>query len=55
MFCLNDGSRPEVPEDVRERVLRETLEAYFPVRAPWEVAVDEVEISRRSAAEPSAG
>ncbi|WOQ68772.1 stealth family protein [Microbacterium limosum] len=38
MFCLNDGSTPEVDEDVRERVLRETLEAYFPVRAPWERA-----------------
>ena len=28
------------PDDIpaRERVLRETLEAYFPVRAPWERA-----------------
>ncbi|GAA4769075.1 stealth family protein [Microbacterium gilvum] len=36
MFCLNDGSVPELPEDVRERLVRETLDAYFPVRAPWE-------------------
>jgi len=38
MFCLNDGSRPEVPEALRERVLRDTLEGYFPIRAPWEVS-----------------
>lgn len=36
MFCLNDGSVPEVPEELRERVVRDTLEAYFPVKAPWE-------------------
>lgn len=36
MFCLNDGSVPEIPEDLRERVVRDTLEAYFPVKAPWE-------------------
>ncbi|GGH37732.1 stealth family protein [Microbacterium album] len=36
MFCLNDGSVPEVPEEVRERAVREMLEAYFPVPAPWE-------------------
>jgi hypothetical protein len=36
MFCLNDGSVPEVPEELRERSVREMLEAYFPVVAPWE-------------------
>ncbi|WP_309067766.1 stealth family protein [Microbacterium sp.] len=36
MFCLNDGSIPEMPEDVRERAVRDLLEAYFPVPAPWE-------------------
>ncbi|QBR74625.1 stealth family protein [Microbacterium sediminis] len=36
MFCLNDGSVPEIPEELRERVVRDTLEAYFPVKAPWE-------------------
>ncbi|MDI6943088.1 MULTISPECIES: stealth family protein [Microbacterium] len=36
MFCLNDGSEPELPEELRARVVRETLEAYFPVKAPWE-------------------
>ncbi|HAQ59167.1 MAG TPA: sugar phosphotransferase [Microbacterium sp.] len=48
MFCLNDGSRPEVPEALRERVLRDTLEGYFPVRAPWEVASPGEPFSRRS-------
>ncbi|MDX2377061.1 stealth conserved region 3 domain-containing protein [Microbacterium sp. LRZ72] len=42
MFCLNDGSRPEVPEEVRSRVLRATLDAYFPVRSPWETDDREV-------------
>lgn len=36
MFCLNDGSEPQIPEDLREQVVRETLDAYFPVAAPWE-------------------
>ncbi|WP_345751163.1 stealth conserved region 3 domain-containing protein [Microbacterium rhizophilus] len=36
MFCLNDGSVPELPEEVRERAVREMLDAYFPVVAPWE-------------------
>jgi len=36
MFCLNDGSVPELPEELRERAVRDMLEAYFPVAAPWE-------------------
>ena len=38
MFCLNDGSTPEIPEEVRVPVLRATLERYYPIRAPWERA-----------------
>jgi hypothetical protein len=38
MFCLNDGSTPEIPEEVRVPVLRATLERYYPIRAPWELA-----------------
>lgn len=38
MFCLNDGSVPEIPEEVRVPALRACLERYFPVAAPWEVA-----------------
>ncbi len=36
MFCLNDGSVPEIPEEVRVPALRACLERYFPVTAPWE-------------------
>ncbi|MFG6401955.1 stealth conserved region 3 domain-containing protein [Microbacterium sp. P04] len=36
LFCLNDGSEPEIPEEVRVRALRSCLERYFPVQAPWE-------------------
>jgi hypothetical protein len=38
LFCLNDGSVPEMPEEMRVRALRACLERYFPVRAPWERA-----------------
>ena len=36
MFCLNDGGSAEVPEQLRVRTLRATLERMFPVAAPWE-------------------
>lgn len=36
MFCLNDGSFPEIPVEERTRAVRELLEAYFPIPAPWE-------------------
>lgn len=39
MFCLNDGGETEVPEELRVRLLRDTLERLFPVRAPWEAPV----------------
>ncbi|WP_347976067.1 stealth conserved region 3 domain-containing protein [Microbacterium sp. ProA8] len=50
MFCLNDGGNAEVPEDVRVRSLRDSLERMFPVRAPWERAeLSAAEESARSA------
>ncbi|MFD0791098.1 stealth family protein [Microbacterium insulae] len=54
MFCLNDGGETEVPEQLRTRVVRDTLERMFPVRAPWERA--ELTAAERSArsAHPSA-
>ncbi|MFE7844371.1 stealth family protein [Microbacterium sp. NPDC057407] len=54
MFCLNDGGETEVPEQLRTRVVRDTLERMFPVRAPWER--DELTEAERSArsAHPSA-
>ncbi|WP_127475876.1 stealth family protein [Microbacterium sulfonylureivorans] len=54
MFCLNDGGETEVPEQLRTRVLRASLERMFPVRAPWER--EELSAAERSArsAHPSA-
>ena len=36
MFCLNDGSFPEVPAPERAERMTAFLERYFPIRAPWE-------------------
>ena len=36
MFCLNDGSFPEVPAQERADRVTAFLEAYFPIKAPWE-------------------
>lgn len=36
MFCLNDGSFPEVDAETRESEMHSFLEQYFPIRAPWE-------------------
>jgi len=36
MFCLNDGSFPEVPAAERAERMIAFLERYFPVKAPWE-------------------
>ncbi len=36
MFCLNDGSRPEIPDEQRIENVRSFLERYFPIPAPWE-------------------
>ncbi|WP_198417478.1 stealth family protein [Cryobacterium shii] len=36
MFCLNDGSFPEISDDVRRAAVTEFLERYFPIVAPWE-------------------
>jgi len=38
MFCLNDGSHPEISDDVRRAAVTEFLELYFPIAAPWERA-----------------
>lgn len=36
MFCLNDGSEPELDEDARTAIVTGFLERYFPVPGPWE-------------------
>jgi len=36
MFCLNDGSFPEISTEERAEAVRTFLDNYFPVVAPWE-------------------
>jgi hypothetical protein len=36
MFCLNDGSFPEISDEVRRAAVTEFLARYFPIAAPWE-------------------
>jgi len=36
MFCLNDGSFPEISAEERAEAVRSFLDGYFPVAAPWE-------------------
>jgi len=36
LFCLNDGSFPEISDEERATAVRAFLEDYFPVAAPWE-------------------
>ncbi|RLQ84635.1 sugar phosphotransferase [Mycetocola zhadangensis] len=39
MFCLNDGSKPEISVEKRTQAVTEFLEHYFPFAAPWETEV----------------
>jgi hypothetical protein len=44
MFCLNDGSFPEISAEERSVAVRSFLDRYFAIEAPWEkaaAAVDE--------------
>jgi len=36
MFCLNDGSFPEISAEERAIAVRSFLDGYFPIAAPWE-------------------
>ncbi|MGL3151258.1 stealth conserved region 3 domain-containing protein [Microbacterium sp. A82] len=47
MFCLNDGGETELPEEIRIRTIRATLDQMFPVLPPWERA--DVSAAERSA------
>jgi hypothetical protein len=42
MFCLNDGSFPEVDGEVRSDAVKAFLNKYFPIVAPWEKKALEV-------------
>ena len=41
MFCLNDGSFPELTAEERAAAVRSFLDSYFPIAAPWERPVEE--------------
>ncbi len=36
LFCLNDGSFPELSAEERAAAVRSFLDSYFPIAAPWE-------------------
>ena len=40
MFCLNDGSFPEISVEERTAAVIDFLDRYFPFPAPWEKAAD---------------
>ena len=40
MFCLNDGSFPEISVEERTAAVIDFLERYFPFPAPWEKTTD---------------
>ncbi|WP_159605364.1 stealth family protein [Agromyces humi] len=40
MFCLNDGSFPEISVEQRTAAVIDFLDRYFPFPAPWEKAAD---------------
>ena len=42
MFCLNDGSFPELTAEERAAAVRSFLDSYFPIAAPWERPVTEI-------------
>lgn len=52
MFCLNDGSKPEISVEERTQAVTEFLEHYFPFAAPWET---EVAVHSSDAAATDAG
>ena len=44
MFCLNDGSFPELTAEDRAAAVRSFLDSYYPIAAPWERPVVEAVI-----------
>ena len=48
MFCLNDGSKPEIGVEERTTAVISFLERYFPFPAPWEVPSSEAPVTRPS-------
>ncbi|WP_207456282.1 stealth family protein [Desertivibrio insolitus] len=46
MFCLNDGSFPEISVEQRTEAVTDFLKRYFPIPAPWEKRDDVVQQER---------
>lgn len=55
MFCLNDGSFPEISVEQRTAAVIEFLDRYFPFPAPWEKATDAAADLPAAAAAAGAG
>lgn len=56
MFCLNDGSFPEISVEERTAAVIDFLERYFPFPAPWErQATDAAEPAQPASASAIAG
>ncbi|RNE64219.1 stealth family protein [Cryobacterium tepidiphilum] len=49
MFCLNDGSFPEISDDARTEAVTTFLQRYFPFPAPWEREYQEQRAGRAEA------
>lgn len=49
MFCLNDGSFPEISVEERTEAVIDFLERYFPFAAPWEKETTDAAAARRAA------
>ncbi|MFB2583209.1 stealth conserved region 3 domain-containing protein [Herbiconiux sp. P15] len=52
MFCLNDGSQPELGVEERTTAVISFLERYFPFPAPWEVVSSESSSDSESPVSP---
>ena len=52
MFCLNDGSKPEIGVEERTTAVIDFLERYYPFPAPWEKEA-QAEVTLESAAAPA--
>jgi hypothetical protein len=53
MFCLNDGSFPEISVEERTEAVIDFLERYFPFAAPWEKEATDAAAARLAADVPS--
>jgi UDP-glucose 4-epimerase len=53
MFCLNDGSFPEISDDERRTAVIDFLERYFPFPAPWEKEYEQARVQAQALGAPA--